>query len=672
MLGQTLRRLHASTSVTFHLWRISSLLVLLWAIVLIWGERVVFDRSVTACQWQRWEKWPSYAQPHHVLLVADPQLVDPHTYPDRPWPLSTLTIFYTDKYLDRSYRRLQQKLLPDSTLFLGDLFDGGREWGDAKYSSPEERYRQYGKQFWLREYMRFSNIFLRPWPYGQATSQSEPAGRRLIASIPGNHDLGFAQGISLAVKKRFDAYFGPLNRLDIIGNHSFISIDSVSLSAMDQVEYTTGSSGLGDGTSPDTKAQKIWKPVEDFLTTAGDVKARAIRQTCENNLGWRDPKPRELFFPELKAYPRARKNTQNKDTEQVDERDAGMDMRQNSIRNHGQDLTRRAESDAQSAPPNKISSSGIPTVVLTHVPLFRAAGTHCGPHRERDTAIPLQAGYQYQNVLTPLVSQDIITHLHQEVTMIYSGDDHDYCEIEHNEFTGRPREITVKSMSWAMGIRIPGVQLVSLWNPVNCDQMMGGQEMSVPRDTVQNHLCLLPDQLGIFIRYAQTLVFTLIIIITATIRYKPSSAAEYRHGGHPKSDALLPLTKDYPSRHPASNTSSTSSTSSVLSHHQSDTYLSTRKSNGNGSSYGNIPASSRSSSPSKPPYPYAAGTDRNLEGLTFNDDDDWGMPSATASDRKASASQRRGPKTRLGYFIKTLWQVSWPVVCLYLWLVWKG
>ena len=57
MLSQTLRRLHASTGVTFHLWRISSLLVLLWAIVLIWGERVVFDRSVTACQWQRWEKW---------------------------------------------------------------------------------------------------------------------------------------------------------------------------------------------------------------------------------------------------------------------------------------------------------------------------------------------------------------------------------------------------------------------------------------------------------------------------------------------------------------------------------------------------------------------------------------------------------------------------------------
>lgn len=618
---------------------------------------------------------PSYAQPHHILLVADPQLVDPHTYPDRPWPLSALTIFYTDKYLDRSYRRLQQSLLPDSTLFLGDLFDGGREWGDAKYSSPEERYRQYGRLFWLKEYMRFSNIFLRPWPYGQAASQSEPAGRRLLASIPGNHDLGFAQGISPAVKKRFDAYFGPLNRIDIIGNHSFVSIDSVSLSAMDQVESATGSSGLGDGTAAATKAQKIWKPVEEFLSTASDAKARAIRQTCEFKLGWKDPTPRELFSPELKGYPRPRRATQNQDIQQVDERDTTMETRQNSIRSQGQEITRRAEPDAQSPSSSPISSSGLPTIVLTHVPLYRAAGTHCGPHRERDTAIPLQAGYQYQNVLTPLVSQDILTHLHQEVTMIYSGDDHDYCEIEHNEFTGRPREITVKSMSWAMGIRIPGVQLVSLWNPVDCDQVMRGQDMSVPRDTVQNHLCLLPDQLGIFIRYAQSLVFTLVIIAISSIRYKPAGAADYQHESHTKSNPLLPLTKEHWSRHPATNTSSTSS---VHHHHQSphnDTYLSTRKSNGNGGSYGNIPASSRSSSPSKPPYPYA-GADRNLEESTLKGhedligDDDWGMP--TTSDRRSSAPQRRGPKTRLRYFVKTLWQVLWPVLSLYLWLVWKG
>ena len=70
-------------------------------------------------------------------------------------------------------------------------------------------------------------------------------------------------------------------------------------------------------------------------------------------------------------------------------------------------------------------------------------------------------------MLTPTISKDVISKLGiEDITQVYSGNDHNYCEIEHSEFTGRIKEITVKSMSWTMGVRKPGFLAVSLHNPV--------------------------------------------------------------------------------------------------------------------------------------------------------------------------------------------------------------
>ena len=54
-------------------------LVIVWVLLLRWGEITVFDTSVSRCTWEQWEDWPSGATPHRLALVADPQLVDPHT-----------------------------------------------------------------------------------------------------------------------------------------------------------------------------------------------------------------------------------------------------------------------------------------------------------------------------------------------------------------------------------------------------------------------------------------------------------------------------------------------------------------------------------------------------------------------------------------------------------------
>lgn len=35
------------------------LLILVWLLVLLWGERWVFESSIKACEWGRWERWVS-------------------------------------------------------------------------------------------------------------------------------------------------------------------------------------------------------------------------------------------------------------------------------------------------------------------------------------------------------------------------------------------------------------------------------------------------------------------------------------------------------------------------------------------------------------------------------------------------------------------------------------
>jgi len=535
--------------------------------------------------------------------------------------LSTLTVLYTDLYLGRTYRLLQDHIQPDTTFFLGDLFDGGREWATARSSSPEKRYKKYGTNFWLKEYKRFSNIFFMPWREGPATAITEPRGQRIVASLPGNHDLGFAGGIHPAVKSRFDAYFGPLNRVDVLGNHSFVSIDAVSLSAMDQVDPSTGSSGAGDGSAAATASSQIWTPVDDFLKDVKNIRSRAVQREYAHLTG-ENLRARALFSPDIRDL---------------------------------SDLSTPQTNLPSRDTPSAVPSANFPTILLTHVPLFRAANTPCGPLREGNPSLLLAAGYQYQNVLTPLISSDIITHLTaEEVIQIYSGDDHDYCEIEHNEFTGRTREITVKSMSWAMGVRHPGVQLVSLWNPIDVSPD-AKLDTSTPRDTLQNHLCLLPDQLAIFIRYAILLGVSLLILLVRAVLYRQPLPQPSQYD---KSNPLLPLTHRPSS--PIPKPASTSQTSSVSSTIASSQLLTRNTSKLTGYGYGNLPITSRSSSPA------------GREPLSSNaaDTDDYGMPPRSRSF--SSRSPPTGAQTRLGEFGRSLWQVVWPVLLFYFWLLWNG
>ncbi|KAJ5875344.1 uncharacterized protein N7473_012691 [Penicillium subrubescens] len=456
------------------LFTVANAVVLMWLFTIWYGERTVFQEAIDRCVWESWEKWPQGATPHHIAFIADPQLVDPHTYPGRPWPLSTLTVKYTDQYMRRSFSLIQDNLEPDSVLFLGDLFDGGREWATSTTTSPEARYKKIKDSFWKTEYGRFMRIFIEPW--------LKHRGRRIIASLPGNHDLGFGNGIQEPVRRRFQSHFGNGNRVDVIGNHTFVSVDTVSLSAMDQPDPLTGSSPKSEGNEDDLP-RPIWKDADEFLDQLAVRKATAETE-------------------ELRVL---------------------QDQSEDMLFKHY--IVEAGDDSVERLPQPK--SAGFPTILLTHVPLYRKAATPCGPMRERlppsapgleedePNSLRLGGGYQYQNVLTQTISTEVVSKAGPNVVQVYSGDDHDYCEVTHREFNGSPNEITVKSISWAMGVRHPGFVLTSLWNPI--DPITGESTQKGSSPTIQNHLCLLPDQLGIFIHYLCILGISIAILLAQAL-----------------------------------------------------------------------------------------------------------------------------------------------------------
>lgn len=429
-----------------------------------------------------------------MVLLSDPQIVDPHTYPGRPWPLSSLTVSYTDRYLKRSYQRIQSVLDPDSIYFLGDLFDGGREWrtGAQGFKITDERWKRYTHKFWRKEYRRFANIFLR----SKDTPGQEARHRNMILSLPGNHDIGFGSGVQSVVRNRFQTYFGESNRVDIIGNHTFVGLDTVSLSAV------TGK----------LDTESIWRPATNFL----DNVQTAIEH--KTNVAF-------AFDAESPKYAQ----TMTEHIQGSSEADLGRSARARSVKSGIQQL---------------------PIVAMSHVPLYRGPGTPCGPLRERSppsapglttdepNAIRVAGGYQYQNVLTQEVTK-LITDKLGHVRYAFSGDDHDYCELTHTAYSsaaGGIKEVTVKSMSWAMGIRKPGFLLVSLWNPVDkTGKSLEGGPRESERPTLSSQLCLLPDQLSIFIRYIWCLVITTLVLGTHAL------VAALRDRDSKLVDTILPL-----------------------------------------------------------------------------------------------------------------------------------
>ncbi|KAI0688027.1 Metallo-dependent phosphatase-like protein [Cytidiella melzeri] len=359
-----------------------------WIVAILWYELAAFSYQVSQCPWpviprnDPVETDPhAYHAPTHVLLIADTQVLDHRSYPDRPAWLMWLSQRMVDLNMRKSWWATKQ-LHPDVIIFLGDMMDGGR------YAMSDDEYESY-----LR---RTKDMF--------AIDESTP-----VYYLTGNHDVGIGSSDewSKFARDRWLSHFGPLQQRLKIANHTLVLLDAPGLVEEERKRVVSGMS--------------------------------FPRWTAANPNG-------PIAFAQQSA--------------------------------------------------EVVHSERHPTVLLTHIPLFRPRDMSCGPLREHGT-IREGSGYGYQNTLDYLVSNMLLEGIRPSV--IFSGDDHDYCEVRHPI---RPsddiplselhsvKEVSVKSFSMAMGIRRPGYQLLSLVPPSSA---------SPSGPTISDVPCFLPDQLGTYI-----------------------------------------------------------------------------------------------------------------------------------------------------------------------------
>ncbi|KAL1748738.1 Metallo-dependent phosphatase-like protein [Schizophyllum fasciatum] len=368
-----------------------------WVFTIAYFEFWTFYRHADACEWPALHNYADDAE--HVLLVADPQILDMNSYPDRHPALQWLSQVIVDLNLRKNWRAALRSR-PNKIVFLGDMLDNGR------MDMTDEQYAAYHR--------RFRSVF--------AGSGDTPT-----YFIPGNHDIGLgapsAYSRSAQADERYITHFGAPNKIVHAGGHALVMIDAPSLVDEDRERVAAG------------RTFAEW-PLSPNSTLA--FAASLIR-----------------------------------------------------------DL------DAK-----------IPRILLSHIPLHRAPRSSCGPLRERGTIRPGHGG-GYENTIGPEASQMLLDVIKPE--LIFSGDDHDYCEYIHH-YSGRTaQEITVKSLSMAMGVRKPGYQLLALSSPFG---------IANPSPSAATTPCLLPDQLHIYLGvYVPLLVISLALIgiANAAAWFRPRS-----------------------------------------------------------------------------------------------------------------------------------------------------
>lgn len=194
--------------------RVGKYLLCIWIVVLSYGEVLCFANT---CAWPSGSAYSSYdlainplkretkMPTQRVVVIGDPQLTDATSY----WFIKGLALrlveFYSDLFMRRAYMLNVLSLQPDVVAFVGDLFDGGRQ-----FSSTDEF------QLHLR---RFQSVF-----------RMENSMKFVFAA--GNHDVGLGRFYSTPAAKRWELTFGRRNfTTSVCQDLDIVVIDSIGLSA---------------------------------------------------------------------------------------------------------------------------------------------------------------------------------------------------------------------------------------------------------------------------------------------------------------------------------------------------------------------------------------------------------------------------------------------------------
>lgn len=421
--------------------------------------------------------------PFHVLVVADPQLLDMKSYSGRNWALRWLGVRISDAYARKAWTvvtrlsRGKGGTGVDAVVWLGDLLDSGVDTVDQREcvrfpatgslsplvlaDAPPSLPLSWSPCRYASLVHRFHLLF--PLPRASTSSFSTLSSRAASSSslvppipsiiVPGNHDLGLHRSsTSLAAygRERFREAFGPTWGLREWNGWEVAWIDSMAL-LEDEFWDTDGGGQYGD--------MKRW------LEELGRGAFLLLY----------------LAGPPLLGRPRFRV------------------------------VGRLTDSHSPTGPVTA------PRILLTHIPLYRPEGTSCGRSREHSRPIHQGAGRNYQNEVDSRASQYLLRTVRP--SLIYSGDDHDYCVVRH-EGVSSPldgvtpvTETTVKAFSMAMGVRRPGYHLLSLYGPLppagtasasaalaqaDADELELEDDPPVSFTYTQSN-CLLPDAIATYL-----------------------------------------------------------------------------------------------------------------------------------------------------------------------------
>lgn len=474
---------------------------LLWLALLFYGERAIFHDAANSCTWPDPSAASSFPpQPAvHVLLVTDPQIIDRDTYPDLPLPslLYPLVRHFPDNYLknvwtslainpnkwfhrghilppdQEALRRLSSRIglvqPPDGVVWMGDLTDGGR--------------RSHSEAEWAALVRRFHNIFSRPseadWEAPKSTLSST---KQLIVPrssatdfiptfhLSGNHDIGLP---GRTAGHRVDAIAS--NDATERFNRDFgMKIDGGGFVVKDRNPFLQSSLNGRIAVSTDTR---LGATHELVLVNAQDLVGMERQGGGPFDTYLSSDHPGKL--------------------------DGQL----------GENAHRAYKATFDFIESVKLGGVRVPRVLLTHVPLYRRAGTTCNDaarsarhrvHRESSRPLPqgTDRGSTYQNTVSASVTDWVLRSI--DPLVVFSGDDHDHCEYRHARVAGNATartivdgfraqevpELTVKSVSMTEGVHKPGFARLSLFSP--------------PSDSSASHVamaytpCLLPDQIGIW------------------------------------------------------------------------------------------------------------------------------------------------------------------------------
>ncbi|KAJ1979839.1 hypothetical protein H4R33_005626 [Dimargaris cristalligena] len=454
---------------------------------------------------------------YRIAIIADPQITDYYSYRHTGLLLS-LTNFFTDQYATKNYWYLLQAQRPDAVLILGDLFDGGRHWEDVAWYEELDRFRrifrladspqQHGRDRESTPQLPINtNTVPSVQELGDPPASVLPAYhyRPLFRYVAGNHDIGVGATIIPAAVTRFIREFGPLNYRWSVAGHDLLILDNLSL----------------ENTS----------------------------------------------IPELAANSTA-----------------FLDQMEREILSSSDSSTAAAEATSMAAPHPAMA----PRLLFTHIPLYRPPHTDCGPRRNRGHEINQKFGFQYQNLVREPITNRILRQTQPEV--VFTGDDHDQCEVTHtisppplsqldrDEVNRTIPEYTLGSYSMAGGNTRPSYTLLTLHHhhllphlaqtsPLANDQPEGNgitstasinarttsDVISNPDRTWAIQICLLPDQVAIFIRYGGVFILTVLFLGYRAYRQVSTRYSQHRLR-HPQGYELQLGSIDDRTRESPSNT----------------------------------------------------------------------------------------------------------------------